>query len=138
MLGAGLQNHAMITHRVNKMTTFINGEGQRFLAIDILAGLRRGEVDQGVPVIRGPIDDHVNIITCHDLPKIAVNFRGPAFDGKFYRSGGGMIGVHITDRENIAEAARVGGIGPPLTSATNEGDAESIIGPVAPRSFSRL
>ena len=55
---------------LNDVSTFLNAKGERFLSVDVFLGLCRGEVDQGVPMIRRGIDHCMDVIAFEELTEV--------------------------------------------------------------------
>jgi hypothetical protein len=60
--GQGTQHPRMGIDLYRHVRAFRDGESQRFFRIDVLFGLGRGDVDQAVPVVRGAIDDAIDVL----------------------------------------------------------------------------
>src|SRR5215469_15864755 len=59
LLAARLQNAPRLAHGGDEALALVDGEGEGLLAVDILAGLQGGQVDQRVPVVRRTVEDGV-------------------------------------------------------------------------------
>ena len=75
LLRSSLENALCLLRRGNQAFAFVDGQGERLFAVDILARLERGQVDERVPVIGRAIDDGVNIFAFEELPEISVDLR---------------------------------------------------------------
>ena len=67
LLAAGLENAFGFVDGVYEVAAFVNGEGQRFFAVDIFAGVDGGNVDEGVPVVGCGVDDDVNVVALENF-----------------------------------------------------------------------
>ena len=66
---------AVVEQLLGHRPALVDGQGQRLLAVNVLLRLRRGDVDQGMPVI-GCADEHgVDILVLKGLPVVAVGFH---------------------------------------------------------------
>ena len=71
LLAAGLQDAPLLPYGSTHGAPFGNGEGERLLAVDVLAGLRRPNDLDRVPVVGGADLDGVDIVTGQEVAKIA-------------------------------------------------------------------
>jgi hypothetical protein len=73
LLASGLQHPFVLAHRLHTPFGFSQGQGQRFLAIDVFARLTGLDDGDGVPVLRR--DDHhrVDVFAGQKVPEIVVS-----------------------------------------------------------------
>ena len=74
---AGLENPLIVPHGIDHRPALLDGQGQRFFAVDVLAGLGCGDRHQGVPMI-GHHDRHnVDARTSEQVAKIVIGVAAP-------------------------------------------------------------
>ncbi len=69
---AGLEDAAIAFHRLAHGSPLGDRVGQRFFAIDILAGPRRRDRDEGMPVIGSADQRRINILACQQFAEVGV------------------------------------------------------------------
>jgi len=126
LLAAGLQHALVGLDRGHQALALIDGEGEGLFAVDILAGLDGGQIDQRVPVVGRGVDHHREILLGVEqlaeigvLPGVAVLLGGL----------GGAVGIDIADRHHGAEAGSVAGIALAHAAAADECDLWFFAGP---------
>ena len=70
LLGAGLQDDLVVAHGFDDVFALVDGESERLFGIDVLLRLGGGDVDQAVPVVRGAVDDDVDVVALQQLAEI--------------------------------------------------------------------
>ena len=70
LLRPGLEDNLVVTHRFGDDPPFVNRQRQRLFPVHILLRFGRRQIDQGVPMIRGRMDDGMDVIPRHDLAEI--------------------------------------------------------------------
>ena len=80
-----------------------DGEGQRFLDVDILAVAHRVDGDQRVPVVGRADEDGVDIGAAVEFAEVAVGFAIGVLVGGVDADGGGVdaVAVHVADGEDL-------------------------------------
>ena len=66
-VAAGLEDHAAAADGIDDPAAFVDGQGQRFFAVDILARAGGGDGHDGVPVVGDGDDDGVDVGPGEDL-----------------------------------------------------------------------
>ena len=128
LLAADLNDALVVAHGFDEAFAFINGERERFLGVNILAGLDRQQVHERVPVVGRAGDDGVNVIALHELAKVLVLLRHLAVLGELLGRGLGMAVVHVADGEHVAEVGGASAVAAALSAATDQCDAGTVIG----------
>ena len=129
LLGAGLQDDAVVAHRLDDVAALADRQRERFFAVDVLVRAGARIIHQGVPVIGRGVDDHMDIRVRQRLAVIRVDLgRGLALGGKLLGRGRGVGLVHIADGHNLAEIAGVARIAPAHAAAADEQDARAVVG----------
>ena len=72
LLAADLEDAAGLRHGLAQQHALGVGHRERFLEIDILAGVNGGDGDLGVPVVRQTEDDSVNVPAREQLAVVAI------------------------------------------------------------------
>ena len=127
LLAADLNDALVVAHRFHEAFAFVNGERERFLGVDILAGLDRKQVHERVPVVGRAGDDDVNVIALHELAKVLVLLRHLPVLRELLGRGLGMAVVHVADREHVSEVGGAAAVAAALSAATDQGDAGTVI-----------
>ncbi len=131
-LGAHLDNALMAERGFEHGAAFVNGFGQRFFDVNILAGLTGENGRQGMPMIGGGDENGVYVFSVKYFTEVAAGIRALA-PGFFNDLGGfGAHGiVHIADdgaihffitEENAEDIAAP-------TAGADEAKADFVIGP---------
>src|ERR1044071_7855008 len=132
LLAADLNNALVVAHRLHQAFAFVNGEGERFLAVDILAALHGTQVHKRVPVIGRAGDDDVDVIAFHELAKILVLLRRLAVLAELLAGSLGVAVVNVADGNHIAMPRRPATVAAALAAATDQGDAGTVVGTQRP------
>ena len=107
LLAAGLEHPLVLLDRRDDPLPLVDGERQRLLAVDVLARLQRGQVDERVPVVGRAVDDDRDVLLgLQQLAEVGVDLR-PA---ELLRRLRGAAGVHVADGDDGAEPLRVLGV----------------------------
>ena len=69
-LRAGLIDGAEPAAGFHQLATFLNGEADGFLAIDVLAGVRGEHGGRGVPAVAGGDEHRVNVLSREQIAKV--------------------------------------------------------------------
>ena len=104
MLRAGLQDDSVVAHRLDHVLAFVDREGERLFAVNILLRFGRADIDQRMPMIGRGIDDDVDIVALENLSAIARGERRGAVLGITPGETGGLIFLHIAERNDVAVA----------------------------------
>src|SRR5438552_2232881 len=75
LLAADLKDALVVAHGFHEALAFVDGEGERLLAVNILAGLHREQVYKRVPVVGRARDDGVDVVALHEFAKVPVLLR---------------------------------------------------------------
>ena len=105
----------------------VDGQRQRLLAVDVLAGPHRLDGDLGVPVIGGRDHDRVDILPVEDLPVVGVAFGGaplPLRDVGDVR--GKHSGIDVGERGEVGELERLLGDRPSLVPQADRREHRSV------------
>ncbi len=100
LLGARLQHLSCFSLYLDQSFALVNGQGQRFLAIDVFPCLHGADGHQGVPVVDRTANHRVNIFAFQQFAKISEAVRV----GKVLFGGGKLVAVHVTDCNDLAES----------------------------------
>ena len=123
LLAAGLENAFGFAHGFHQSFPFVDRQRERFLTVNILARLERGEIDQRVPMVGRAIDDEMNVIALEQLAEILVRLRvGPGL-GRLREIGL----VHVAHRQHLTQRRRLARDAAPTSTAANERDAGPVI-----------
>jgi hypothetical protein len=127
LLGAGLENNAVVAHGFDDMFAFVNSQRERFLAVNILLRLCRGDVDQGMPVVGHCLDYDINLVMIEEFAEI-IELRGClATPAKLPSSGIYMGLINVTQGNNVPVPTGVPGIAASHSAATDERNARSVV-----------
>ncbi len=124
LLAAGLENSFRGLHGGHQPLAFVDSEGERLLAVDILAGFEGGEINQSVPVVRGGIEDRVNIFLLEQLAKILIDFGA----AQVMRGFVGMFAIDIADGHRVSKTGGQFGDALSFAAAANESEIRPVIG----------
>ena len=103
VLGAVLRHAAVFAGGLDDGATLGDGEGQRFLDVDILAVAHRVDGDQRVPVVGRADEDGVDVGTAVEFAEVAVGFAIGVLVGGVDADGGGFdaVAVHVANGEDL-------------------------------------
>src|ERR1700722_3084212 len=127
LLRAGLENDFIIADGFDDVMAFVNGQRQRFFAMDIFFGPRGGDVDERVPVIRGCLADGGNVIAFEQFPEVIIFVRCATVVGETLRGLIGILLIHIADGQDIAKARGVLRVALALAAATDQRETRTVI-----------
>ncbi len=96
-MGAGEKGLAGLLYRTHEKFAFVDGQRDRFLAIDGLACAHCRNGDRGVPVVRRGDHDSLHVIALQHFAIVVVDVRA-----EFRRQTGGMVFVHIADGHDFS------------------------------------
>ena len=128
LLRAGLQDDLVFAHGADHLPALVDRQRERLFGIHVLAGFRRGDVDQRVPVVGRGVDDHVNVLPRQQPAEIGIARGRLALDGEFFHGARDVGGIDIAHREHLAVAARVDGVARALAAAADQRDAGAVVG----------
>jgi hypothetical protein len=97
LLAPGLGDAPVLPDRAHHLPAFIDGEGQRLLAVDILAGAARVDYRFRVPVIRRRDHHRINIGRGQKFAVIIVERRTGKALSHFFEAGA----VHVAQRHEL-------------------------------------
>ena len=72
LLAAGLEDAVVLAGRLDHRLAFLDGEREGLLAVDVAAGLHRGDRGQGVPVVDRADRDGVQVFLGEQLAEVFV------------------------------------------------------------------
>ena len=98
LLATGLEDLLRFFRSLNNVLSFVDGEREWFLAIDVFSGAHGSNGNQGVPMINGTADDDVDILLGDEVAEILKHFRSRVF----FLSLSGAEVVDITDGDDSA------------------------------------
>src|SRR5262249_42303235 len=75
LLAAGLEDALGVAPRRDEALALVDRQRERLLAVDVLARLEGGEVDQRVPVVGGAVDDDMDVLALQQLTEVLVDRR---------------------------------------------------------------
>ena len=102
LLHAGLQHGPVLAHGLDHVPTLLDRQRQGLLGVDVLAGPRRGDVDQGVPVVRRGVDYGVDVLALEEPAEIRVLRRDLAARRELLGGCGRVARVDIADGDDVA------------------------------------
>src|ERR1035438_10381511 len=127
LLRAGLQHDAVPAHGIDHVPALLDRERQGLLGIDVLAGLRGGDVDKRVPVVGGRVDDGVDVRPLEHPSEIRVLRGRLAADGEFPRGLGRVARVDVADGDDLAVVGCIRAVALSHSTAAYEGDARAVV-----------
>jgi hypothetical protein len=113
---------------------FINGEGQRFFAVNVFARLHGFDGDYGMPMIGSDDGNNLHIYAIKNFAIVFMNgdVRQSAFSSlNRFQTGGtaiGVLGIDIGNGHAITNLQCVRANGSPAISGANAADDWSVIG----------
>ncbi len=125
LLGADLHDAAGLLDDAAEDFAFIDGERDRLFGIHVFAGLARRHVNDGVPVVRGRIEDDVDVLAIQYLAIVAIGVRLAA--ESFFGLGRVFL-VHIAHSHDVAERRRLLGNPHAASPCADESHARSVVG----------
>ncbi len=115
LLCAGLEHALGLPLNFDDTLAFVDGQGKRFFAINILARFHRGDGNQRVPVVNRAADDGIDVFTLQQLAKIGIAFGA----GEKFLSGRQVTGVNITDGNDLTISPGISCVAPSLPAAAD-------------------
>ena len=128
LLAADLKDALVVAHGFHEALAFVDGEGERLLAVNILAGLHREQVYKRVPVVGRARDDGVDVVALHELAKVLVRLRHLAVLRELLGSGFGMTVINVADGKHVTVSGRTRAVGTALAATTDQCDARTVVG----------
>src|SRR5262245_24937999 len=129
LLAAGLDDAVVLAGCLDHRPPLGDGQAERLLAVDVLAGLAGVDGDQGVPVVGHGDDDGIDVLAVEQLAVVADGERGLA--GLLLDAGPGLFEpglIDLADRDAVldvdAEVAFA------LVADADAADADSFAGRV--------
>jgi hypothetical protein len=116
LLAADLEDALVVARGFLEALAFVDGEGERLLAVNILAGFHRKQVYKRVPVVGRARDDGVYIIALHELAKVLVRLRHLAVLRELLGRSLGMAVINVADGKHVTVRGRTRAIATALTS----------------------
>jgi len=75
LLAAYPQDDAIVAHRLTKHLSLLDGEGERFLQVDVFLCLRCLDGDEGMPVVRRGDHHRIDILTGQQVLVVLVHLH---------------------------------------------------------------
>jgi hypothetical protein len=127
VLAPDLQDPRRLLHGVHEGGALVDRVGQRFLAVDVLAGIERVETRTHVPVIGRGDDDGVDVLAVEDAAVVACAQRAIAEQLP------GALEVAVVTRcggddLHVGHAQRRVGVGEPLRAEPDHPQADRVVG----------
>ena len=123
---AQLGDHLVFLRGLHQFADLVHRVGQRFFAINVLAALDGGHRRHGVTMVRRGDHDRINLLfhRIEQFAKIAELFGG----GKFPERLGGLLGVHVAQRDDVVIGGDRINIAGAHAADANAGDVQLLAG----------
>ena len=123
---AQLGDHLVFLRGLHQFSDLVHRVGQRFFAINVLAALDGGHRRHGVTMVRRGDHDRINLLfhRIEQFAKIAELFGG----GKFPERLGGLLGVHVAQRDDVVIGGDRINIAGAHAADANAGDVQLLAG----------
>jgi hypothetical protein len=126
LLRAGLEDSFRFRNSFAKEFSFVNGQRERFFAVNILTGTESLDVDFRVPVIWGTLNHDIDIFIVDDFSVILYDHGFFRFDSILESLGVTEIG--ITDHNDLTVSSGESRNAAASTADTDAGDSEFVRG----------
>ena len=127
LLCAGLQHDFVLAHGFDRSLTFVDGEREWLLGVNILLRRYGGDIDEGMPMIRRRLDNDVDVFPFEHFPEIRELYRHLFVFCELLRRGCGAAFVGVADRHDVTEPAGAVRIVSAHAAAADEGDAGAVV-----------
>jgi len=134
LLSAGLENALGLPLDFDEPLAFVDSQGERLLAVNILAALHRGHGNQRVPVVNRAADDGVNIFSFQQFAKIGIAFG----TGESFLSRRKVTGDNVTYGNDLTISPGIFCVARSLPAAANQCEVDFLAGRQRFRSWPSL
>ena len=124
LLRTGLENAFGLALNFDEPLAFVDSQGERFFAVNILAGLHRGHGDQRMPVVNRAADDSVDVFSLQQFAKVGITFGA----GEKFLSGRYVAGVNVTYGNDVPVSLGISGVASSLPAAADQSEVNVLAG----------
>ena len=128
LLGADLEDPAGLLHHRAELLPLVDRQGQRLLAVNVLAGPERGDRDRGVPVVGRADRDDVDVVAIEQLAVVFVDVALARADLLVVAGGLGVRAIDVAEGQDVAILLDRPGIPLAHASVANAADPRPLVG----------
>ena len=124
LLRADLENTFGLPLDFDEPLAFVDGQGERLLAVNILSCLHCGDGNQRVPVVNRAADDGIDIFSLQQLAEIGIAFGA----WEKFLSGRKVTGVNVTDSNDLTVSPGISRVALALPATADKCEVDFLAG----------